>query len=62
MVMLQVFFSLGQLTDTAFYFWLRDWEQIFVYFFLIPMALFLVVYVVVAVETPMVLVTRLSPE
>ena len=61
MVVLQAFYSMGHLTDAGFYFWLRDWEPIFVYFFIIPMAVFLVAYATLAVETPIVLVTRLSP-
>jgi len=62
MIAVQIFFNLGHLVDTGLYFWLRDWQQVFIYFFLIPLAVVLVGFILVMVETPIVLVTTLTPE
>lgn len=62
MIAVQIFFNLGHLADTGLYYWLRDWQQVFIYFFLIPLGIILISFMLLMVDTPIVLVTTLTPE
>jgi hypothetical protein len=62
LIALQIFFNLGHLVDTGLYFWLRHWQQVFIYFFIIPLLLILIVFIFFTVDTPIALVTNLPPQ
>ena len=61
LVIFQVFYSFGHLSNTAFYFFIRDWEKVFIISYIIPATIFIICYIIIAVDTPLALIKNLSP-
>jgi hypothetical protein len=62
LVIVQFFYGIGSLGNTGLYYWLRDWEKVFTYFYIIPGAVLIVAIVLIVTDTPIELINNLSPE
>ena len=59
LVIVQFFYGLGTLGNTALYFWLQDWKPIIIFFYMIPTVLLLIGVIVFIVDTPLCLIKTL---
>lgn len=41
MVIAQLFYGLGHILNAGYYYWLLDWQLVFIYFYLLPAVLLL---------------------
>jgi MFS family permease len=62
MVIAMLFYGVGCLANTGYYYWLQDWQKVFIYFFIIPGVLLAIAVIVIVVETPICLIRMHSPE
>jgi MFS family permease len=62
MVIVQFFYGFGSLGNTALYYWLRDWRDVFVYFYVVPCALLVIATLVFVVDSPICLLKKLEAE
>lgn len=56
-----MFYGVGHLGNAGFYFWLRDWQLVFLYFYAVPAVFLLLGLTIFVVDTPMCLINYLSP-
>ena len=60
-VAIQLFYGLGVLLNVLWYFWIQDWQMIFVLFYFIPAVACAIGVVIIVRDTPICLVMRNSP-
>jgi MFS family permease len=60
-VAIQLFYGLGVLLNVLWYFWIKDWQMIFVLFYFIPAVACVIGVVIIVRDTPICLVMRNSP-
>ena len=61
LVISQLFYGVGHLGNPGFYYLLRDWQFVFLYFYAIPAILLILSLSFFVVDTPMCLINYLSP-
>jgi MFS family permease len=61
LVVSQMFYGIGHLGNAGFYFWLKDWQSVFIYCYAIPAILILFSLTFFTVDTPICLINLLSP-
>ena len=57
-VLIQIFFGVGVLGNTIWYYLLYDWEVVFWYFYILPLVFVVIGFYLVVEDTPMCLVMR----
>jgi len=57
-----IFLSIGHLADTGIFFWLRDWQKAFIFFFVIPAGVVILAYILLTVDTPVSLLQEYTAE
>lgn len=60
-VAIQLFYGLGVLLNVLWYFWIKDWQMIFVLFYFLPAVASTIGIVIIVRDTPICLVMRNSP-
>lgn len=61
LVISQTFYGVGHLGNPAFFFLIRDWQLVFVYCYAIPAVIVFILISFFVVDTPICLVTFLTP-
>ena len=56
-----MFYGIGHLGNAGFYFFLKDWQMVFIYCYAIPAVLTMMVLSIFVVDTPMCLINFLTP-
>jgi MFS family permease len=62
MVVAMSFYGVGCLANTGCYYWLRDWQKVFIYFYVVPGVLLIVAVMAVVTEAPICLIRKYAPE
>lgn len=62
MVIAQLFYGLGHILNAGYYYWLLDWQLVFIYFYLLPAVLLLTAVLLFMVDSPICLIRKLNPE
>ena len=60
-VAIQLFYGLGVLLNVIWYYWIKDWQMIFVLFYFLPAVVSVLGVVIIVRDTPICLVMRNSP-
>jgi MFS family permease len=60
-VAIQLFYGLGVLLNVIWYYWIKDWQMIFVLFYFLPAVASVLGVVFIVRDTPICLVMRNSP-
>ena len=60
-VAIQLFYGLGVLLNVIWYYWIKDWQMIFVLFYFLPAVTSVLGVVFIVRDTPICLVMRNSP-
>jgi MFS family permease len=60
-VAIQLFYGLGVLLNVVWYYWIKDWQMIFVLFYFLPAVASTLGVVIIVRDTPICLVMRNSP-
>ena len=61
LVISQTFYGVGHLGNAAFYYFIRDWQFVFIYLYAIPTLLVLLALTIFVVDTPICLIDYLTP-
>ena len=61
LVISQMFYGVGHLGNAVFYYFLRNWQFVFIYFYAIPAVIAIISVSFFVVDTPMCLINSLTP-
>lgn len=62
MVICQFFYGIGHLFNAGYYYFLLDWQLVFIYCYLIPAVATLIAVLAFVIDSPLCLIRKLAPE